>query len=76
MHILSSDITKRSEVPTVLHFAAKYGLKTLCSILLGYPGAYQAMQTQNCDGDTPSSLAEKNGDESLKSFLENYLVSF
>ncbi|XP_072037711.1 uncharacterized protein [Amphiura filiformis] len=62
-----------SEVPTVLHFAAKYGLKMMCSMLLNLPGAYQAMKTKNCNGDTPSVLAEKSGDESLKEFLENYL---
>ena len=59
----------------MLHFAAKYGLKNMCSMLLNCPGAYQAISTRNCNGDTPSELAAKHGDQDLKDHLDNYLVS-
>lgn len=52
---------RNDELPTLLHFAAKYGLKKLTTILLQCPGALQAYSVMNKHGDYPNTLAEKNG---------------
>ncbi|XP_038060070.1 B-cell scaffold protein with ankyrin repeats-like isoform X2 [Patiria miniata] len=62
-----------TEVPTALHFAAKYGLKNICSMLITCPGAVQAMKLKNRDGLTPDIMAGMSGHSDLKSFLENFV---
>ncbi|XP_062375492.1 phosphoinositide 3-kinase adapter protein 1 [Sardina pilchardus] len=63
------------ELPTLLHFAAKYGLKKLTIVLLQCPGALQAYSVANKQGDYPNSLAEKNGFSALRQFMDNYVES-
>nr|XP_057905084.1 phosphoinositide 3-kinase adapter protein 1 isoform X1 [Doryrhamphus excisus]XP_057905094.1 phosphoinositide 3-kinase adapter protein 1 isoform X1 [Doryrhamphus excisus]XP_057905104.1 phosphoinositide 3-kinase adapter protein 1 isoform X1 [Doryrhamphus excisus]XP_057905115.1 phosphoinositide 3-kinase adapter protein 1 isoform X1 [Doryrhamphus excisus] len=62
------------ELPTLLHFAAKYGLKKLTSFLLHIPGALQAYSVMNKNGDYPNTLAEKSGFSELRQFIDE-LVS-
>ncbi|XP_055012803.1 phosphoinositide 3-kinase adapter protein 1-like [Boleophthalmus pectinirostris] len=50
-----------SEVPTMLHFAAQYGLKSVLSVLLQCPGAERAVRTANRHGHTPIEIAMHHG---------------
>ncbi|XP_073690082.1 phosphoinositide 3-kinase adapter protein 1 isoform X2 [Garra rufa] len=61
------------ELPTLLHFSAKYGLKKLTSLLLRCPGAMQAYSVMNKDGDYPNNLAEKSGFSDLRQFMDKYV---
>ncbi|XP_022105711.1 phosphoinositide 3-kinase adapter protein 1-like isoform X2 [Acanthaster planci] len=62
-----------TDIPTALHFAAKYGLKNICSMLITCPGAMQAMKLKNREGFTPDVIAGKSGHNDLKCFLENFV---
>ncbi|XP_049927822.1 phosphoinositide 3-kinase adapter protein 1 [Epinephelus moara] len=61
------------ELPTLLHFAAKYGLKKLTTILLQCPGALQAYSVMNKSGDYPNTLAEKSGFSDLRQFMDEFV---
>ncbi|XP_043912509.1 phosphoinositide 3-kinase adapter protein 1 [Protopterus annectens] len=61
------------ELPTLLHFAAKYGLKNLTALLLTCPGALQAYSISNKHGDYPNTIAEKNGFKDLRQFIDEYV---
>ncbi|XP_076830439.1 phosphoinositide 3-kinase adapter protein 1 isoform X3 [Brachyhypopomus gauderio] len=61
------------ELPTLLHFSAKFGLKKLTSTLLRCPGAMQAYSVMNKDGDYPNTLAEKSGFSDLRRFMDDYV---
>ncbi|XP_067038678.1 uncharacterized protein [Acropora muricata] len=50
-----------SELPTLLHFACKYGLTNLCQVLLMYPGAHEACSLKNYEGQRPYNMAENLG---------------
>lgn len=63
------------ELPTLLHFSAKYGLKKLTRSLLQCPGALQAYSMANKNGDYPNTMAEKNGFADLRQFMDDYFVS-
>lgn len=64
---------RNEELPTLLHFAAKYGLKKLTTILLQCPGALQAYSVMNKSGDYPNTLAEKSGFSDLRQFMDEYV---
>lgn len=68
-----SSYQRDEELPTLLHFAAKYGLKKLTSALLQCPGALQAYSVMNKNGDYPNTLAEKNGFSDLRQFIDEYV---
>ncbi|XP_070697591.1 phosphoinositide 3-kinase adapter protein 1 isoform X2 [Pempheris klunzingeri] len=63
---------RNEELPTLLHFAAKYGLKKLTTILLQCPGALQAYSVMNKHGDYPNTLAEKSGFTDLRQFMDDF----
>ncbi|XP_077093261.1 phosphoinositide 3-kinase adapter protein 1 isoform X2 [Siphateles boraxobius] len=65
--------SRNVELPTLLHFSAKYGLKKLTSLLMRCPGAVQAYSVMNKDGDYPNNLAEKSGFSDLRHFMDNYV---
>ncbi|XP_077469095.1 phosphoinositide 3-kinase adapter protein 1 [Stigmatopora argus] len=65
---------RNEELPTLLHFAAKYGLKKLTSFLLQIPGALQAYNVMNKNGDYPNTLAEKSGFAALRQFIDGFIV--
>lgn len=71
--VLASD-QRDEELPTLLHFAAKYGLKKLTTVLLQCPGALQAYSVMNKHGDYPNTLAEKSGFCDLRQFMDEYVV--
>uniref|UniRef100_A0A8C4N780 Uncharacterized protein n=1 Tax=Eptatretus burgeri TaxID=7764 RepID=A0A8C4N780_EPTBU len=47
---------RREELPTLLHFAARYGFCKLATELLHLPGAFQAYSALNCHGFYPNNL--------------------
>ncbi|KAG8435185.1 hypothetical protein GDO86_013213, partial [Hymenochirus boettgeri] len=61
------------ELPTLLHFSAKYGLKNLTALLLTCPGALQAYSVSNKKGDFPNNIAEKYGFKDLRQFIDEYV---
>uniref|UniRef100_A0A5F7Z9V9 Phosphoinositide 3-kinase adapter protein 1 n=1 Tax=Macaca mulatta TaxID=9544 RepID=A0A5F7Z9V9_MACMU len=61
------------ELPTLLHFAAKYGLKNLTALLLTCPGALQAYSVANKHGHYPNTMAEKHGFRDLRQFIDEYV---
>lgn len=72
---LSPAVSNSEDIPTLLHFAAQYGLKDLASVLLQCPGAQQAMRSPNRFGHTPLMLAHVNGHSQLQVLLQESLVS-
>ncbi|KAM9804365.1 LOW QUALITY PROTEIN: phosphoinositide 3-kinase adapter protein 1 [Neosynchiropus ocellatus] len=65
---------RTQELPTLLHFAAKYGLKKLTTVLLHCPGALQAYSVMNKHGDYPNTLAEKSGFCDLRRFMDEFVI--
>ncbi|XP_064458224.1 B-cell scaffold protein with ankyrin repeats-like isoform X2 [Ornithodoros turicata] len=65
---------KRSEelLPTLLHFAAYYGLQELASTLLQCPGALHCCFLLNCKGQTPAALATGAGHRDIASMLNDF----
>ncbi|XP_024280203.1 phosphoinositide 3-kinase adapter protein 1 isoform X1 [Oncorhynchus tshawytscha] len=64
---------RKEELPTLLHFAAKYGLKKLTTVLLQCPGALQAYSVMNKNGDYPNTLAERSGFSELRQFIDYFV---
>ncbi|KAM6915854.1 phosphoinositide 3-kinase adapter protein 1 [Xenentodon cancila] len=64
---------RSEELPTLLHFAAKFGLKKLTTTLLHCPGALQAYSVRNKHGDYPNTLAEKSGFTDLRHFIDEFV---
>ena len=46
---------------TLLHFAARHGLKELINVFLNLPGAKQALSTYNKSGLLPRDVARESG---------------
>ncbi|XP_058249774.1 B-cell scaffold protein with ankyrin repeats-like [Hemibagrus wyckioides] len=67
-------VSNSEDIPTLLHFAAQYGLKDLASVLLQCPGAQQAMRSPNRFGHTPLMLAHANGHSQLQVLLQESLA--
>ncbi|XP_039921775.1 B-cell scaffold protein with ankyrin repeats isoform X2 [Hirundo rustica] len=66
------------EFPTLLHCAARFGLKKLATFLLSCPEATQACKITNKYGDDPESIAKKHGHKELRKLikeLSNYAAS-
>lgn len=62
-------------VPSLLHFAAQYGFKSVSSLLLQCPGAERALHTANRHGQTPTEIAKSNGHTQLHILLRETLVN-
>ncbi|XP_035667320.1 A-kinase anchor protein 13-like isoform X6 [Branchiostoma floridae] len=54
---------------TLLHFAARLGLRRLAGFLVEKPGAETAIKLANKDGDLPTDLAKKTGHDELAALL-------
>ncbi|XP_060730319.1 B-cell scaffold protein with ankyrin repeats-like [Tachysurus vachellii] len=67
-------VSTSEDIPTLLHFAALYGLKDLASVLLQCPGAQEAMRSTNSSGHTPLMLAHANGHSQLQVLLQESLA--
>ncbi|XP_060526369.1 phosphoinositide 3-kinase adapter protein 1 [Cylas formicarius] len=61
------------EFPTLLHFAAKFGLEKLAVQLLDCPGADVAYEIRNVFDLTPLEIAENGGFAQLSSMLRGYM---
>ncbi|XP_031432991.1 rho guanine nucleotide exchange factor 28 isoform X2 [Clupea harengus] len=65
-HIEGQDHLSRE---TPLHLAVRLGLPQLCHFLLQQPGGQKVVTLLNEEGDTPLSLVESRGDETLLAAL-------
>lgn len=74
VHMMSNRV-KRSEygIPTLLHFAAQYGLTDLCCSVLDTPGSLAAFHIENKDGLDPAQIADKEGFHELASFIRMFV---
>ncbi|CAL8299696.1 unnamed protein product [Merluccius merluccius] len=66
---------RNEDLPTLLHFAARHGLKNLTTALLHCPGALQAYSVMNKQGDYPNTLAERSGFTDLRQFMDTFVES-
>lgn len=64
------------EYPTLLHFAARWGLEHLCMQLMDCPGGDVACELRNYSGKTPAELAEASGFTKLAGSLKSFSVRF
>lgn len=62
------------EYPTLLHFAARYGLEKLAMQLLDCPGGDIACDIRNSCDLTPSEMAQAGGHQDLAHMLSGYMV--
>ncbi|KAM6313335.1 B-cell scaffold protein with ankyrin repeats [Aegotheles albertisi] len=63
------------EFPTLLHCAARFGLKNLATFLLNRPEATQACKITNKYGEYPASIAEKHGHRELRKLIEELSIN-
>ncbi|XP_036047279.1 B-cell scaffold protein with ankyrin repeats-like [Onychomys torridus] len=61
------------ELPTLLHCAAKFGLKNLALHLLQCSGASWAAMMKNMDGSDMLHIADRHGHEELKKIFEDFV---
>ncbi|XP_039997480.1 B-cell scaffold protein with ankyrin repeats-like [Xiphias gladius] len=65
-----------ADVPSLLHFAAQYGFKSVSSLLLQCPGAERALHTANRHGQTPTEIAKSHCHTELHVLLKETLNMF
>ncbi|XP_068259816.1 B-cell scaffold protein with ankyrin repeats isoform X2 [Nyctibius grandis] len=63
------------EFPTLLHCAARFGLKNLATFLLDCPEATQACKITNKYGDDPASIAEKHGHGEVRKLIKELSIN-
>ncbi|XP_047423440.1 B-cell scaffold protein with ankyrin repeats [Sciurus carolinensis] len=68
------EYTHVKQLPTLLHCAAKFGLKNLAIHLLQCSGATWAFKMKNMAGWDPAQIAERCGHKELKKIFEDFLV--
>ncbi|XP_040481240.1 B-cell scaffold protein with ankyrin repeats [Ursus maritimus] len=66
--------THFKELPTLLHCAAKFGLKNLAIHLLQCSGATWASKMKNFEGSDPAHIAERHGHKELKKIFEDFSI--
>ncbi|XP_047574043.1 B-cell scaffold protein with ankyrin repeats isoform X1 [Lutra lutra] len=66
--------THFKELPTLLHCAAKFGLKNLAVHLLQCSGATWASKMKNFSGSDPAHIAERHGHKELKKIFEDFSI--
>uniref|UniRef100_A0A087X2Q4 DBB domain-containing protein n=1 Tax=Poecilia formosa TaxID=48698 RepID=A0A087X2Q4_POEFO len=64
------------DVPSLLHFAARYGFRSVSGLLLQCPGAERALRTANRHGQTPADIAKSHGHKELHVILKQKLQQF
>ncbi|XP_074479984.1 B-cell scaffold protein with ankyrin repeats-like isoform X1 [Sebastes fasciatus] len=67
---------RQADAPSLLHFAAQYGFKSVSSLLLQCPGAERALRTANRHGQTPTEIAKSQGHTELHVLLKETLNMF
>ncbi|XP_060248642.1 B-cell scaffold protein with ankyrin repeats isoform X1 [Meriones unguiculatus] len=68
-----NEYTHTKELPTLLHCAAKFGLKNLALHLLQCSGADWAARMKDADGSDLLHIAERHGHEELKKVFEDFV---
>nr|XP_019594498.1 PREDICTED: B-cell scaffold protein with ankyrin repeats [Rhinolophus sinicus] len=68
------EYTHFKELPTLLHCAAKFGLKNLAVYLLQCSGATWASKMKNLEGSDPAHIAERHGHKELKRIFEDFSI--
>nr|XP_055198455.1 B-cell scaffold protein with ankyrin repeats isoform X2 [Nyctereutes procyonoides] len=68
------EYTHFKELPTLLHCAAKFGLKNLAIHLLQCSGAAWASEMKNFEGSDPAHIAERHGHKELKKIFEDFSI--
>ncbi|XP_013921160.1 PREDICTED: B-cell scaffold protein with ankyrin repeats-like [Thamnophis sirtalis] len=63
------------ELPTLLHCAAKFGLKKLAGLLLQDPKVIQACRITNKYGENPAHVAKKYGQKGIWKVLKELPIS-
>ncbi|XP_054726447.1 phosphoinositide 3-kinase adapter protein 1 [Anastrepha obliqua] len=71
-HFLTIRESSPEEYPTLLHFAARWGLNRLCIQLMECPGGDTACGIRNCTGKTPAELAEQEGHHKLATNIVSF----
>lgn len=69
----AKNYTSPDEYPTLLHFAARFGLEKLAFQLLESPGGEQASDIKNVSELSPADLAEQAGHTRLAHQLRSYM---
>ncbi|XP_030348711.1 B-cell scaffold protein with ankyrin repeats [Strigops habroptila] len=63
------------EFPTLLHCAARFGLKNLATFLLNSPEATKACKIINKCGEDPATVAEKHGHRELRKLIREFSIN-
>ncbi|XP_057273958.1 B-cell scaffold protein with ankyrin repeats isoform X4 [Pezoporus wallicus] len=63
------------EFPTLLHCAARFGLKNLATFLLDSPEAAKACKITNKYGEDPATIAEKHGHRELRKLIRELSIN-
>ncbi|XP_055652532.1 B-cell scaffold protein with ankyrin repeats isoform X1 [Falco peregrinus] len=63
------------EFPTLLHCAARFGLKNLATFLLSCPEASWACKITNKHGEDPANIAEKHGHRELRKLITELSIN-
>ncbi|XP_055847418.1 phosphoinositide 3-kinase adapter protein 1 isoform X2 [Episyrphus balteatus] len=71
-HFLTIRESSPEEYPTLLHFAARFGLDRLCIQLMECPGGDTACGVRNCVGKTPAELADLEGFHKLAQSINSF----
>ena len=66
-----SDVDSEEEIPTLVHLAAKYGLKEMGAKLMDLPSACKACSIANKDHKQPAEIAEQHENYELATFFRN-----
>uniref|UniRef100_A0A8C4UYV8 B-cell scaffold protein with ankyrin repeats n=1 Tax=Falco tinnunculus TaxID=100819 RepID=A0A8C4UYV8_FALTI len=66
---------QQTKFPTLLHCAARFGLKNLATFLLSCPEASWASKITNKHGEDPANIAEKHGHRELRKLITELSVS-
>ncbi|XP_063314639.1 B-cell scaffold protein with ankyrin repeats [Pelobates fuscus] len=64
------------EIPTLLHCAAKCGLKEVALLLMNCQGADQISRITNKYGEDPATIAEKHGHKEIQNIIQQLTIKF
>nr|XP_020479414.1 B-cell scaffold protein with ankyrin repeats [Monopterus albus] len=75
LHYENTHETERhhADIPSLLHFAAQFGFRSVSKLLLQCPGAERALHTANRHGQTPAEVAQSHGHTELHVLLKETL---
>ncbi|KAK2185278.1 hypothetical protein NP493_241g06004 [Ridgeia piscesae] len=73
MHEYAASMSIKHELPTLLHFAAKYGLKDFTCHLIDLPGALLAYSISNTNDDRPAEIARNHKHIELANYFDSYI---